>query len=105
MSDQFLGEIRIAAFDYAPPGWAACNGQQLLIQQNQQLFQLLKTIYGGDGVRNFNLPNIQGCAAMDYGNPPQMQSYPIGSSGGVATVALNAAQAAHFHDLVAANAP
>jgi microcystin-dependent protein len=58
--DPFLGEIRLIAFTYAPQGWALCNGQTLPISQNSALFSLLGTQYGGDGITNFNLPDLPG---------------------------------------------
>ena len=60
MSSPFIGEIRIFAFTFAPKGWAQCNGQVLAISQNQALFALLGTMYGGDGITTFALPNLQG---------------------------------------------
>lgn len=60
MADPFIGEIRAFSFSFAPRGWALCNGQLMAIQQNQALFALLGTIYGGDGRTNFGLPNLQG---------------------------------------------
>src|SRR5579875_3745742 len=68
MSTPFLSEIRIFSFNFAPKGWAMCNGQLLPINQNQALFSLLGTTYGGDGRVNFALPNLQGRAAMHTGN-------------------------------------
>ena len=67
MSTPFLSEIRIMSFNFAPKGWAMCNGQLLPINQNQALFSLLGTTYGGDGRVNFALPNLQGRAAMHMG--------------------------------------
>jgi len=67
MSDPFLGEIRIFSFGFAPKGWALCNGQLLPINQNQALFALLGTFYGGNGQNNFALPNLQGCAPFHLG--------------------------------------
>ncbi len=60
MSDQYLGEIRMAAFGFAPTGWATCSGQVLSISQNTALFSLLGTYYGGNGTSNFGLPNLPG---------------------------------------------
>lgn len=68
MSTPFLSEIRLFTFNFAPKGWAMCNGQLLPINQNQALFSLLGTTYGGDGRVNFALPNLQGRAAMHVGN-------------------------------------
>jgi microcystin-dependent protein len=68
MSDPFLCEIRIVSFNFAPKGWAACNGQLLPINQNQALFSLLGTTYGGNGQTNFALPNLQGDAPIHQGS-------------------------------------
>lgn len=70
MSDPFLGEVRIFAGNYAPYGWALCNGQLLSIAQNTALFSLLGTFYGGDGRSSFALPNFQGRAPMSQGTGP-----------------------------------
>lgn len=87
MSDPYLGQITLVSFPFAPKGWAACNGQLLPIEQNQALFSLLGIAYGGNGVNNFQLPDLRG--RTPYGMSPQ---YPIGQSGGVETVALTGAQ-------------
>jgi len=68
MSEPFLSEIKMVAFDFPPRGWALCNGQLLPINQNQALFSLLGTTYGGDGRTNFALPNLQGRAPVHSGN-------------------------------------
>ena len=68
MSTPFLGQITIFSFQFAPRGWAMCNGQLLAINQNQALFSLLGTTFGGDGRVNFALPNLQGDASMMFGN-------------------------------------
>lgn len=67
MSEQFLGEIRLVSFNFAAKGWALCNGQLLPINQNQALFSLLGTSYGGNGQTNFALPNLQGALPMHMG--------------------------------------
>lgn len=77
MSDPFIGEIKLISFNFPPKGWAFCNGQLLPINQNQALFSILGTQYGGDGQTNFALPNLQ--ARMPIGQAP---SYPVGSVGG-----------------------
>jgi microcystin-dependent protein len=77
MAEPFLSEIRIMSFGFAPKGWALCNGQLLPINQNQPLFSLLGTTYGGDGRVNFALPNLQGRAALHFG-----QGHTIGEKGG-----------------------
>jgi microcystin-dependent protein len=68
MAEPFLGEIRILSFGFPPKGWALCNGQLLPINQNQALFSLLGTTYGGDGRVNFGLPNLQGRVSIHFGN-------------------------------------
>lgn len=103
MSDVFLGTIRLVAFDYAPLGWALCQGQALPITQNPALFSLLGTVFGGDGVNNFDLPDLRGRVALGQGQGPGLSNYVPGQIGGVETVALSAAQApAHNHALMAA---
>lgn len=67
MAEPFLAEIRIVSFNFAPKGWAQCNGQLLPINQNQALFSLLGTTYGGDGRVNFALPNLGGCVPVEAG--------------------------------------
>ena len=67
MSTPFLGEIKIVSFNFAPKGWALCNGQLLPINQNQALFALLGTTYGGDGRVNFALPDLRGRVPMHFG--------------------------------------
>ncbi|QBB71919.1 phage tail protein [Pseudolysobacter antarcticus] len=68
MSQPYVAEIRLFGFNFAPRGWALCNGQLLPVQQNQALFSLIGTTYGGNGVNNFQLPNLQGCAPMHRNN-------------------------------------
>src|ERR1043166_1277513 len=77
MAEPFLSEIRIFSFNFAPKGWALCNGQLLPINQNQALFSLLGTTYGGDGRVNFALPNLQGRAPNHFGN-----GFNLGQTGG-----------------------
>lgn len=77
MSDPFLSEIKIVSFNFAPQGWAFCNGQLLPINQNQALFSLLGTTYGGDGQTNFALPNLQGRAPFHFDG-----SFILGQIGG-----------------------
>jgi len=77
MSEPFLSEIKIVSFNFAPKGWALCNGQLLPINQNQALFSLLGTTYGGDGRTNFALPNLQGCTPIHAGG-----GYSLGQRGG-----------------------
>ena len=95
MTDQFVGEIRMNAFGFAPKGWAQCNGQLLTIQQNTALFALIGTSYGGDGVRTFGLPDLRGRTPVDstIGTPPPgLSPYVNGESGGSETVTLLSGQ-------------
>ena len=97
--DPFLGEIRPAAFNFAPKGWALCEGQILPISQNTALFSLLGTNYGGNGTSNFALPNLQGNVAISSGGN---QNYVIGQTGGESTVLLNTLQMpSHSHPVLA----
>ncbi len=89
MASPFLSEIRIFAFGAIPKGWAQCNGQILAISSNQALFALIGTFYGGDGVRNFQLPNLQGRVPLHWGTSIQAYSYVIGQVAGEASVTLN----------------
>lgn len=101
MSDQFVGEIRIFPGNFAPSGWAQCNGQQLPISQNTALYSLLGPTYGGDGKTTFALPNLQGCAPMQQGQGPGLSDYPLGQTGGTATVTLLTSEIpAHSHQLM-----
>jgi len=91
MSDQFVAEIRIFSFNFAPAGWAQCNGQLLPIQQNTALFSLLGTNYGGDGRVTFGLPNLTGSIPLHIGRNqpgPGLQVYDLGQSAGVQNVTL-----------------
>jgi len=89
MADQFLAEIRIFACNFAPTGWAMCNGQLLSISQNTALFSLLGTTYGGDGQETFGLPDLQGRVPVHAGQGPGIsQSYQLGEKAGVESVTL-----------------
>jgi microcystin-dependent protein len=88
MSDQFVGEIRIFAGNFAPTGWAMCNGQLLPISQNTALFALLGTFYGGDGKSTFALPNLQGSVPMHEGQGQGLSQRFIGEQSGSETVTL-----------------
>ena len=102
MSDQFVAEIRAFPFNFAPLGWALCNGQLMSISQNTALFSLLGTNYGGDGRATFGLPNLQGRVAVDQGQGPGFSLYAVGEASGTSTVTLGAAQnGLHSHALVA----
>jgi len=84
MSPSYVGEIRAVGFNFAPPGWVACNGQSLFISEYQTLFYLIGTIYGGDGQSSFNVPNLNGAVIVGAGQG----NYQLGQRGGSATVAL-----------------
>ena len=106
MANPFLAEIRIFACNFAPTGWAFCNGQILPLSQNTALFSLLGTTYGGDGKANFALPNLQGSAAMMYGQSPGGSLYDIGQSGGETAVTLLTTKVPqHTHALQASAHP
>jgi microcystin-dependent protein len=93
MAEPFLGEVRMTSFNFAPKGWAPCNGQLLSISQNAALFSILGTTYGGNGTTNFALPDLQGRVPVHWGG-----SVVLGESGGVEGVALTIAQIpAHSH--------
>jgi microcystin-dependent protein len=97
MGTPYMSEIRIMSFNFAPKGWAMCNGQLLPINQNQALFSLLGTTYGGDGRVNFALPNLQGRTAMHMG-----QSFVEGQRGGEETHTVNMSEMpAHIHPATA----
>ncbi len=98
MADSFVAEIRIFPFNFAPKGWAFCNGQILPISQNTALFSLLGTTYGGDGKSTFALPNLQGSAPMHPGQGPGLSLHDLGETGGSETVTLLESEIpAHSH--------
>src|SRR5438093_10435967 len=100
MADPFLGEIRMMGFDYPPQGWSLCNGAFLAINQNQALFSLVGTAYGGNGQTTFALPNLQGRVPMHFG-----RGHVQGESSGQTAVTLTISQMpAHNHTLNAADA-
>ncbi len=100
MSDPFVAEIRIFAGNFAPTGWALCNGQLLPISQNTALFSLLGTMYGGDGKSTFALPDLQGRAPMFWGQGPGLSLRFQGEEGGSSTVTLlQSEMPAHTHNL------
>jgi len=88
MADPFVAEIRIFPFNFAPTGWAFCDGQLMPLSQNTALFSLLGTTYGGDGKSNFALPNLQGNAPMHPGQGPGLSLHDLGEVGGTETVTL-----------------
>jgi microcystin-dependent protein len=88
MADPFVAEIRIFPFNFAPKGWAWCDGQLMPLSQNTALFSLLGTTYGGDGKSNFALPDLQGRAPMHPGQGPGLSLHDLGETGGSETVTL-----------------
>ncbi|MEM1204441.1 MAG: tail fiber protein [Acidobacteriota bacterium] len=101
MSEPFVAEIRIFAGNFAPRGWAFCDGQLLPVSQNTALFSLIGTTYGGDGRTTTALPDLQGRVAMHPGRGPGLTSRRLGQRGGVETVTLSEAQMPnHTHSLM-----
>lgn len=100
--DPFVAEIRIFPFNFAPKGWAFCDGQILPLSQNTALFSLLGTTYGGDGKSNFALPNMQGNAPMHPGQGPGLSLHDLGETGGSDTVSLLESEIpSHSHQMTA----
>jgi len=98
MADPFVAEIRIFPFNFAPKGWAWCDGQLMPLSQNTALFSLLGTTYGGNGKSNFALPDLQGRAPMHPGQGPGLSLHDLGESGGSETVTLLVSEMpAHSH--------
>ena len=105
MADPFVAEIRIFPFNFAPKGWAFCDGQLMPLSQNTALFSLLGTYYGGDGRSTFGLPNLQGCAPMHAHQGPGLSDRQLGEEGGAETVTLLESELpAHSHTLKAGGA-
>lgn len=100
----FLGQLLLVPFSYAPKGWALCAGQLLPINQNQALFALLGTVYGGNGQTTFALPDMRGRAANSSGQGPGLQSYVLGQISGSEAVTLNANQMPQHQHALAATA-
>ena len=101
MSEPFVGEIRMFAGNFAPRGWALCDGQWLAISQNDALFSLLGTIYGGDGQATFALPDLRGRLPIHAGTGPGLSPRQLGSKGGTENVTLVANQLpAHTHAMM-----
>jgi microcystin-dependent protein len=102
MADPFVAEIRIFPFNFAPKGWAWCDGQLLPLSQNTALFSLLGTTYGGNGKSNFALPDLQGRTPMHPGQGPGLSLHDLGETGGSETVTLLESEIpAHSHTQVA----
>jgi microcystin-dependent protein len=104
--DPFVAEIRIFPFNFAPRGWAWCDGQLLPLSQNTALFSLLGTTYGGNGKSNFALPDLQGRAPMHPGQGPGLSLHDLGETGGSETVSLLESEIpSHSHALMSLPAP
>lgn len=104
MADPFVAEIRIFPFNFAPRGWAWCDGQLLPLSQNTALFSLLGTTYGGNGKSNFALPDLQGRAPMHPGQGPGLSLHDLGEASGSETVTLLESEIpSHMHTVRAAS--
>ena len=104
MSEPFVGEIRMFAGNFAPRGWAFCDGQLLAVSQNDALFSLLGTIYGGDGRTTFGLPDLRGRIPIHAGHGPGLSERRLGSKGGAENVTLTVNQLpSHTHPLQASS--
>ncbi len=104
--DPFVAEIRIFPFNFAPKGWAFCDGQILPLSQNTALFSLLGTTYGGDGKSNFALPDMQGNVPMHPGQGPGLSLHDLGETGGSDTVTLLESEIpSHSHTMMSFPAP
>lgn len=105
MSNPYIGEIRLFAGNFAPLGWAFCQGQLVSIAENDALFSLIGTIYGGDGQQSFGLPDLRGRVPVHQGNGSGLSPRVIGERAGTETVTLTTAQLpTHSHSLVATSA-
>ena len=99
-AEPFIGEMRWVPYNFAPRGWAFCDGQLLPINQNDALFSLLGTTYGGDGRTTFALPDVRGRVMINAGRGPGLSDYQLGQEGGAETVTLTQSQMpAHTHQL------
>lgn len=105
MSEPFVGEIRMFAGNFAPRGWAFCDGQLLAVSQNDALFSLLGTVYGGDGRTSFGLPDFRGRLPIHAGHGPGLSERRLGSKGGAEEVTLTVNQLpSHDHPLQGSSA-
>jgi microcystin-dependent protein len=102
VSTAFVGEVRLVGFNFAPSGWSTCQGQSMPITNNEALYTLIGTTYGGDGQSNFNLPNLAGRIPIHQGTDAAGNSYVLGQIGGSETVTVAPNQLpAHTHTLMA----
>ncbi|MDR3697522.1 tail fiber protein [Mucilaginibacter sp.] len=97
----YLGEIRIFAGNFAPVGWFACNGQLLSISEYQALYALIGTTYGGNGTTTFGLPDLRGSIPISQGQGPALSNYVLGQTAGSANVSLTTQNIAHTHTAAA----
>ncbi len=105
MSEPFVGEIRMFAGNFAPRGWAFCEGQLLTVSQNDALFSLIGTVYGGDGRTTFALPDIRGRIPLHQGAGPGLSHRSLGSKAGAEKVTLTVSEMpSHSHDFQASTA-
>jgi microcystin-dependent protein len=100
MANPFLGQIMLCPYNFAPNGWAFCQGQLLSIPQNTALFSLIGTYYGGNGINTFALPDLQGRVPVSQGQAPGLSYYDIGENGGVETISLTTQQVPSHNHLV-----
>ncbi|MGD0270595.1 MAG: tail fiber protein [Candidatus Sulfotelmatobacter sp.] len=101
MAQPYIGEIRLFGGTFAPAGWSFCNGATMSIQQNDALYNLIGTTYGGNGQTTFNLPDLQGRVPVHQGQGAGLQNYVLGQKGGAQTVTLTVAQLpSHPHTAV-----
>lgn len=106
MSEPFIGEIKLFSGSFAIRGWAFCNGATLDIVQNQALFSILGTAYGGDGRSTFGLPDLRGRAAVGAGQGPDFENYQRGTKAGDETVTLTTSNMpSHTHQAIASTSP
>jgi len=106
VAEPFLGEIRVFGFNFAPVGWAFCQGQLLPIAQNTALFSLLGTTYGGDGIQTFALPDLRSRVPVGFGQGPGLSSYVLGQQSGTENVTLTQVQMPqHSHTVQANDSP
>ena len=106
MSQPYIAQVMLFAFNFAPRNWAFCNGALMPISQNQALFSLVGTTYGGDGRVTFGLPNIHDSSVMSIGQGPGLSNYVLGENSGVSQVALTQTQMpAHTHTVYAGGTP
>lgn len=103
MADPFVAEIRIFPFNFAPKGWALCDGQIMPLSQNTALFSLLGTTYGGDGRSTFALPNLQGSAPMHPSQGPGLSLHDLGETGGADTITLLQTEIPSHNHIMRAN--